>query len=118
MSDMVYEGGRVSERKNAVGAGWGPLLDQLDAELCALDPAYRTLQVKEKFGQLRVYLTGETQEMREKVYAYEAMSGKICEHCGAEGTFREGGWMRTLCNTCERKYQTRKRAGQIPSMES
>lgn len=110
MSDMVYEGGRVNERKNAVGPGWGPLLDQLDAELYALDPNYKTTQVKEKFGRLRVYLSGETREMQDKVYAYEAMSGKICEECGAEGTFREGGWVRTLCNPCERKYQARKRA--------
>jgi hypothetical protein len=117
MSSFVYEGGRVNERKDAVGPGWADILDQLDAELYALNPDYKTVQVKEKFGLLRVYLSDTTEAEQQILYKYEEMSSKICEKCGQPGKARQGGWLRTLCGPCELKYKARKRAGLLPYME-
>lgn len=59
----------------------------------------RVLQVKEKFGQLRVYVVGASPATQTAVDSMEDASGHTCEVCGdeaARGT--EGrGWIRTLC---------------------
>jgi hypothetical protein len=53
---MTPEEALASERQN-VGAGWQPLIDELDRQLRELDPDYMVLQIKEKFGGLRYYVT-------------------------------------------------------------
>lgn len=59
----------------------------------------RTCQVKSKFGTLRWYVRGSTpQGMLETIAAAEWLSGAVCEVCGAPGTTRPGGWIRTLCD--------------------
>ena len=48
---------RIPEQwgKYLPGPGWDDLLLQLDSTVGALDPDYKILQAKEKFGALRVY---------------------------------------------------------------
>ncbi|SFM30880.1 hypothetical protein [Methylobacterium pseudosasicola] len=59
----------------------------------------RTCQVKQKFGTLRWYVRGSTPPwMMETIAAAEWLSGAVCEHCGAPGSVRPGGWIRTLCD--------------------
>lgn len=59
----------------------------------------RTCQVKSKFGTLRWYVRGSTpQGMLETIAAAKWLSGAVCEVCGAPGTTRPGGWIRTLCD--------------------
>jgi hypothetical protein len=94
------QGGPVTDYKNDVGEGWWPILDELDETLAQIDPGYQTVQVKEKFGLLRVYISG-SQEAQEAIYQYEEYSGKVCENCGQPGKLRLGGWVRTLCDECE-----------------
>lgn len=57
------------------------------------------LQVKEKFGALRVYLNRTEPTVAAYVTFAEAMSACTCEECGAPGRRRSGGWIRTLCDT-------------------
>jgi hypothetical protein len=56
------------------------------------------LQVKEKFGQLRVYAVALTDEQGALIDAAEAESARICEHCGSPAVLRTDGWMRTRCD--------------------
>lgn len=118
-------GGPVTGYKNCVGPGWHGLLDQLDAELRAADPDYRTLQVKEKWGLLRVYIDGtpvqadimglegvlnisipdtatgsDWQRLQGIVDKYQRLSANICEDCGKPGTRTQTTWIRTLCAEC------------------
>lgn len=59
----------------------------------------RTCQVKSKFGTLRWYVRGSTPPwMLETISTAEWISGSVCEHCGAPGSVRPGGWIRTLCD--------------------
>lgn len=37
-----------------------------------------------------------------------SLSYKICENCGNDGKPRRGGWIRTLCDSCENEYVTKK----------
>lgn len=80
------------------GPGWWPMLEQLHAELTELGP-FTTLQVKEKFGGLRVYLLG-SHEQHELAYEYEHRSMSVCEQCSAPGELRSDGWWQTLCDGC------------------
>lgn len=94
----------------SVGAGWYPLVIATDAQLSRLDPHYRVLQVKEKFGTLRYYCraSGDDPEP-ELLDAMDAItddaeraSATICERCGQPGILHQNGRARvkTLCNTC------------------
>lgn len=92
------------------GAGWLLIVDALAAKLEAMnvlhpdDPITFT-QVKEKFGTLRIYFNaGSDYTMTEKLIdEAEAASAKTCEDCGAPGKCRPGGWIRTLCDKCNKK---------------
>lgn len=58
----------------------------------------RFLQIKEKFGGLRLYGAGELES------ALESLSYHMCEDCGS--TYEIGyteGWIRTLCKKCSEK---------------
>jgi len=56
------------------------------------------IQVKEKFGGLRFYMTCSTKEMDDLIHQAEVKSFNICEFCGRSGKLRkESGWLSTLC---------------------
>lgn len=92
-------------------AGWYPLITQLHAELCTLDPKYVVHQVKEKFGALRFYAESHTSDdgVRDQFYAHiaaaEQHSARTCERCSAPGelcvsTRGQWHWYKTLCPAC------------------
>lgn len=64
-------------------------------------------QVKEKFGSLRFYYDGGDEYIDGMVRMAEAMTSVTCEKCGAPAKTRDGGWVRTLCETHEQEYQDR-----------
>lgn len=82
------------DAKRQVGEGWGGLLDRLYDQLKEDD---LVIDVKEKWGGLRVYLWGGDEKLNELVDQLEKESLSICEWCGAPGILRSGGWIRTLC---------------------
>ena len=61
----------------------------------------RVTQVKEKFGTLRVHLGSDDPRIHALVEFAEYHSGRVCEQCGAPGSLRTDGWMRTLCDKHE-----------------
>jgi len=67
------------------------------------------VQVKEKFGGLRFYIYGggANEEIRGAIRMAESMSFKVCESCGNRGHKQPGGWIRTLCDPCQKKRETR-----------
>lgn len=70
-------------------------------------PPVEVQQIKEKFGGLRFYYEGGDEYVRGLVSMAEAWADASCEVCGAPGTRRHGGWVRTLCDTHERERQQR-----------
>lgn len=93
-----------------VGDGWIPLVFELHQQLKSLDPTYEIIQVKEKFGILRVYFraidSSKYTEMEKITSVYEAHSGIICEFCGGFGkSCNLGGWMKTYCDQCYENWQ-------------
>ena len=61
---------------------------------------YKFLQIKEKYGGLRVYDHGSDDYIRGVIDAAESLSYRICEICGSPGkTCSSGIWVKTLCGT-------------------
>lgn len=89
-----------------VGDGWFPLIYDLSVKLEKLilelpeeeREHCKASQVKEKFGGLRFYMDGATEEMLKLISDAETLSYQICEDCGAKGERRGGGWIKVLCD--------------------
>lgn len=62
-------------------------------------------QIKEKFGGLRFYYYGGDEQIHGMVRMAELWAGHTCEKCGNKGERRQGGWIRTLCDTHEAEHQ-------------
>ena len=86
--------------------GWFQLLwdlsEKLEAEInnSSTDSIIKTpsaVQVKEKFGTLRFYMSAETEEIREAIREASERSAITCEVCGAPGELRGERWVYTLC---------------------
>lgn len=97
----------------SIGDGWMPLMAGLSAEIEriliahkvpeGLWPAFE--QVKEKFGELRIYLSWPEEmqgaearelpvrrEIRQAANTAVELSRTICEKCGAPGKLIQEGW--------------------------
>lgn len=88
-----------------VGRGWYPILIALDAELTDIDPDLRYVQIKERYGGLRVYTTKPSPEnwsaVRRAKRRAQSAALATCESCGRAGTMHSRlGWYRTLCGSC------------------
>jgi hypothetical protein len=68
----------------------------------------KAVQIKEKFGGLRFYVSGGDEFDRGVIFTAEAMSRKICETCGQKGKTRDDGWMITLCDEHAEQRRWRK----------
>ena len=103
----------------AVGEGWWPILTNLCANIqhhlnwknktSEVVAQLTVNQIKEKFGGLRFYYSGGDDEISGMVSMAEAWAGNSCEECGAPGTSRSGGWIKTLCDTHEAERQLKRK---------
>ena len=91
--------------------GWFQLVydlsKKLEAEILKLPESERqhfcASQVKEKYGGLRFYVEGSTDEMEKLIREAEEESEKTCETCGAPGKMRSHHhWYYTSCEEHER----------------
>lgn len=87
--------------------GWYHIIDTLCSRLQRLTkeghPQVEFVQVKEKFGGLRVYVHQASDLQYELIDFAEEMSYAICEKCGCPGKLREGMWIVTSCDLCYNK---------------
>lgn len=95
--------------------GWYEILEDLDNKLSYLDPDYKIMQVKEKFGTLRFYFDTNADALVKSIMdncasMAQYASTYTCEYCGERWTakLREGGWIKTLCDNCNEKRKEEK----------
>ena len=82
-----------------VQVGWYPLIKNLIDELITLGWDKQVTQVKEKFGGLRFYINGGSDEIYDKITKAEKLSHETCELCGKKGELRTKiRWFTTLCD--------------------
>lgn len=90
----------------ACGPGWHDLIKEgclaIEKEISTWGPEMRNgfavTQIKEKFGTLRFYTSFSTDKIDWIIDDMEQASARTCEDCGELGTWRRGGWCRTLCD--------------------
>ena len=63
------------------------------------------VQVKEKYGTLRFYMSSETDEITDLIRNAEALSSQTCENCGSPAKMRGTRWVEVKCDKC---YQEKK----------
>lgn len=101
---VVYNGYTRAMALRSVGPGWVPLVMRLWDWLEQTDPQAHVVQVKEKFGGLRVYIDFSKHLPpggHKPRYDIEAESFRTCEWCGRPGEPRyDRHWIKTLCDEC------------------
>jgi len=87
-------------------SGWNKLIEDCFKDIDQYIKTYRKelydtfeiLQVKEKYGELRIYTSDETPTISTIIDYYMYKSRVTCEVCGKEGqTCHRGSWYKTLC---------------------
>jgi len=67
-----------------------------------LDGVFEIVQIKEKFGGLRVYCNYEDEFIEGAIALAECLSNNICEICGSPGQNQaKNNWLRTRCKAHE-----------------
>lgn len=85
------------------GDGWYEILDRAFEKMYALPEIPVLMQVKEKFGTLRIYLAGYSDDAEKIVDEAETASEITCEECGAPGKINKNGWMSVRCDKHRRE---------------
>lgn len=94
------------------GQGWFLLLDPIYDFIEWYNSTHKEhiefLQIKEKFGGLRVYTNFSVKDLDELIEEAEDRSFHTCEICGSTENVttkpnRKGGWILTLCDKCRQQ---------------
>ena len=98
--DLAYE----------CGAGWDELIDKCVDKMLKADPTVNFLQIKEKFGGLRIYYShsGNVGNLLDDYIAdAEDEAEKTCMLCGSTDyvALLNDGWLRTVCKQCEKNKE-------------
>ena len=82
------------------------LLEELSLDLIKNDLVddYVILQVKEKFGELRWYDSGGSEEWDNIILPkYEELSRVTCHSCGKPASWLSTGWILPYCDECKQR---------------
>lgn len=95
------------------GDGWIPLIEEAKTIIAKYNQKLKEedldteplefIQIKEKWGGLRIYLNYYVPEIAEQIHELEGKSLYICEHCGTNKNVKRDwthGWIMTLCDKC------------------
>lgn len=89
-----------------VGEGWQPIIEKALTAIRLIDPGATVVQIKEKFGGLRLYMQPSEDAIDEVKWAVGAIASQAendasnrCEECGGFPARNEPiyKWYRTLC---------------------
>lgn len=95
-----------------VDKGWWPLVESIYNRIQELNEAGANIkidQIKEKQGELCIYVTDAPEEIEDMIMDAKKKSIHICEHCGkpAERVIKSNSRMRTLCPDCLKEQEFR-----------
>lgn len=87
------------------GLGWYHIIERLTRDLVDISEAdeldTKVVQIKEKYGTLRFYLSAETEDMSALIDEAEKKSARTCELCGQEGEMEvRNHWLSVRCQKC------------------
>lgn len=70
----------------------------------------RTDDYKSKYGGLRFYVSGNSEDVQEIISEYECLSEYICEFCGEPDVGSTKGWITPICKKCYKKFYNNTRS--------
>lgn len=62
---------------------------------------FQIVEVKEKYGTLRVYCHSYTREIDNIIDKYTRLSEKVCINCGKPAKWYTTGWITPVCDGCK-----------------
>lgn len=68
---------------------------------------FKIIQLKEKFGGLRIYHNAPYQLDEDVIRKYEELSVNTCIRCGKPAKYFSTGWISPFCEKCKNKYPGR-----------
>lgn len=98
--------------RDDVPFGWLHLFDLMCEELrdaIVKTKTYHTfkfVQVKEKFGELRVYTDGGNDDTNRIIDRWSFLSGYVCIECGNPNVRMTTGWISPVCFNCWSKFNS------------
>ena len=93
-----YRGYTREMGMSSVGKGWAPLINRVFDKLETIKGSIKIVQVKEKWGGLRIYTDYSNKELDKVIYDVEHESLEMCEVCGQSGKLRGKSWYYTSCD--------------------
>ncbi len=90
----------------SVGLGWLPIVDTLCSMIRRNNEQHPNRkpvvfhQIKEKFGNLRIYTNIVINEVDEWIKFAENLSYNVCEYCGKYSDVCLTGWIKNYCTYC------------------
>lgn len=85
------------------------MCEELDNVLGDYANEWQIAQVKEKFGEMRIYHNGVPQEISNEIESiidkYTEISYHTCSRCGAKATRYSKGWVIPFCEECFNKMR-------------
>jgi hypothetical protein len=93
-----YKGYTREMGLTSVGEGWAPLVNRVFDKMETIKGNIKIIQVKEKYGGLRIYTDYSNKELDKVINDVEKESLTICEVCGEPGTIRGKSWYYTACD--------------------
>jgi len=94
---VIHEGYDRELALQSVGDGWASLVNEVFDFMATMKTSVKIIQVKEKWGGLRIYTDAMHVVLDKKIIDVEQRSFTICEVSGAAGKLRNcDGWYRTL----------------------
>ena len=121
----VYPGDYKEEFPSGWWEAFGEMMfEELEAAIKAekLEDEFVFEQIKEKFGELRIYFSPSNEKIHNIINAYAMLSNNICIECGQpDVSMLNMAWIHPLCKSCYEKQAQRKRETrpeiEIPSYE-
>lgn len=98
--------------RDCVPFGWIHLFDLMCEEILSeiegteLMHTFRLEEVKEKFGELRIYTWNSTPKIDRIIDEWCFLSGFICEECGMPNVRLTTGWITPICYKCWAKHNS------------
>lgn len=99
MGRVNYKGYTREDALISVGSGWAQLINRVFDKLASIKGTVKIVQVKEKFGGLRIYTDYGNVELDKVIHDVGIESVTTCEQCGIAGKIRGDSWYKTLCDT-------------------
>ena len=95
---VYYKGYTREQALVSVESGWADLIHRVFDKLETLDRHHTIVQVKEKFGGLRIYTDYYDEAFSNFIAEIELESYKVCAQCGEPGKLRGNRWYYTSCD--------------------